>query len=121
MVITIAITFAILTVLYYPPKHPRGIPWDQALRHLDYVGIVSFTLAAALILSGIVYVQLLPASDPTVISLLVTGFGCLIFFSLWETFAPLKEPLTPTRLFTKNKGRGIAKAPLSLMCIYTTC
>lgn len=105
MVISIAMSFAVLAAFYYPPKHPRGIPWDQAVRNLDYVGIISFTLAAALALSGIVYVQLLPSNSPTVIGLLVAGFGCLVFFSLWETFAPLKEPLTPTRMFTKNKGR----------------
>ena len=105
MVITIAISFVILALFYYPPKHPRGIPWGQAVRHLDYVGIVSFTFSAAMILSGIVYVQLVPSNDPRVIGLLVAGFACLIFFGLWETFVSLKEPLTPTRLFTKNKGR----------------
>lgn len=60
-----------------------------------------------MILSGIVYVQLLPSNDPRVIGLLVAGFAGLIFFGLWETFATLKEPLTPTRLFTKNKGRAL--------------
>ena len=60
-----------------------------------------------MILSGIVYVQLLPSNDPRVIGLLVAGFAGLIFFGLWETFALLKEPLTPTRLFTKNKGRAM--------------
>lgn len=60
-----------------------------------------------MILSGIVYVQLLPSNSPTVIGLLVAGFATLVFFALWETFAPLKEPLTPTRLFTNNKGRTL--------------
>lgn len=107
MLIGIAITFGTLFMFYYPPKHPRGIPWAQAVRDLDYVGIISFTLAATMVLSGIVYVQLRPSSDPTVIGLLVAGFACLMFFSLWETFAPLKEPLTPTRMFTRNKGRTL--------------
>lgn len=61
-------------MFYYPPKHPRGVPWDQAVRRLDYVGMLSFSLAAAMILSGIVYVQLLPSSsDPVIIGLLVAG------------------------------------------------
>lgn len=94
-----------LALCYYPPKHPRGIPWDQAVRDLDWVGIVSFTIAAAMTLSGVVYSLLLPGSDPKVVGLLVAGFGCLVFFGLWETFAKLKEPLTPTRLFTANRGR----------------
>ena len=60
-----------------------------------------------MILSGIVYVQYLPQNDPKIIGLLVAGFACLVFFAVWETFAPLREPLAPTRLFTKNKGRAL--------------
>jgi hypothetical protein len=94
--------------VYFPPKHPRGIPWGQALRDLDYVGMVSFIAAVVMILSGIVYVQLLPSNSPTVIGLLVAGFVSLIFFALWETFnTKLKLPLAPTRLFTANKGRAL--------------
>ncbi|KAK3683274.1 hypothetical protein LTR37_020387 [Vermiconidia calcicola] len=107
VVITIAISFVILALFYHPPKHPRGIPWDRAVRQLDYVGIVTFTGAAAMILSGIVYAELLPSSSPIVIGLLVAGFASLIFFALWETFAPIKEPLAPTRLFTAHKGRAL--------------
>lgn len=36
---------------------------------------------------------------------LVVGFATLIAFALWETFADLKQPLTPTRIFTKDYGR----------------
>lgn len=60
-----------------------------------------------MILSGIVYVQYVPSNDPRVIGLLVAGFACLIFFGAWETFAKLKEPLAPTRMFTANKGRSL--------------
>lgn len=102
------LSLVILVLFYFPPKHPRGIPWGQALRNLDYVGMISFTAAAAMILCGIVYVQLLPSNSPTVIALLVVGFASLIFFGLWETFAKLKEPLAPTRLFTANKGRSLS-------------
>lgn len=108
IVISGAICSAVLIALYYPPKHPRGIAWNVALKHLDWVGIFSFTAAAALILSGIVYVQLIPPSSPIVIGLLVSGFACLVFFGAWETLAPLKAPLTPTRLFTANRGRTLS-------------
>lgn len=60
-----------------------------------------------MILTGIVYVQLVPPNDPKVIGLLIAGFVCLILFALWETFKPLREPLTPTHLFTKNRGRTL--------------
>jgi hypothetical protein len=67
----------------------------------------SFTIAAAMILCGIVYVQILPSNSPKVIALLVVGFASLLFFGAWETLAKLKEPLAPTRLFTANKGRKL--------------
>ena len=105
--ICIGITFFVLLFFYHPPKHPRGIPWGEAARHLDYVGIVTFSAAAAMILSGIVYVQLLPADSPTVIGLLVAGFASLVFFGVWETVMDLREPLAPTRLFTAHKGRAL--------------
>lgn len=38
----------------------------------------------------------------------MAGFASLIFFCVWETFAPLKQPLTPTRMFTRNKGRTLS-------------
>lgn len=61
-----------------------------------------------MIISGIVYVQLVPSNSPIVIGLLVAGFATLLIFGLWETFNKnLKEPLTPTRLFTANKGRTL--------------
>ena len=105
--ICIGITFVVLVLFYHPPKHPRGIPWGEAARHLDYVGIVTFTAAAAMILSGIVYVQLLPSNSPTVIGLLVAGFASLVFFGVWETVMDLREPIAPTRLFTAHKGRAL--------------
>ncbi len=101
------LSLVVLAVFYFPPKHPRGIPWHEALKHLDYVGIVTSTAAVAMVLSGIVYALLLPPSSPIVIGLLVAGFACLLFFGVWETLAPLKNPLAPTRLFTAHKGRAL--------------
>jgi len=112
------LSFIVLVLFYFPPKHPRGIAWGQALANLDYVGMVSFTAAAGLILSGIVYVQLLPSNSPQVIGFLVAGFASLVFFCLWETFAPLKAPLAPTRLFTANKGRKLT-APFIVAFVVT--
>lgn len=70
--------------------------------------MVNFTGNAAMVLTGIVYVQVLPLNSPTVIGLLVGGFACLVFFAVWETSnKKLKEPLAPTRLFTARKGRAL--------------
>lgn len=35
----------------------------------------------------------------------MVGFATLGGFAAWETFADLKQPLTPTRIFTRNHGR----------------
>ncbi|KAK4959113.1 hypothetical protein LTR10_003912 [Elasticomyces elasticus] len=107
MLIAQGLSLVVLGLFYFPPKHPRGVPWHEAIKQLDYVGMVTSTAAVALILSGIVYVQLLPANSPVVIGLLVSGFASLIFFGAWETFAKLRNPLAPTRLFTANKGRAL--------------
>lgn len=94
--------------MYFPPKHPRGIPWHQAVRELDYVGMASFVGATIMILCGIAFVQLVPSNSPKVIGLLVGGFVTLAFFALWETFnTKLKAPVTPPRLFAANKGRTL--------------
>lgn len=53
------------------------------------------------------YTTTLPSNDSRVIGTLSSGFGCLVAFALWETFAPLKQPLTPTRIFTRDNGREL--------------
>jgi hypothetical membrane protein len=84
-----------------------GLPTSQAFKELDYIGALLFIASAVLILVGIVYTTTTPASDPKVIGTLVSGFVALVAFALWETFAPLKQPLTPTHVFTRDKGREL--------------
>ncbi|KAL5377440.1 hypothetical protein DPSP01_009778 [Paraphaeosphaeria sporulosa] len=105
--IAVFFSFLGLYLYYFPPKHPRGLPTKQALKELDYVGAILFILAATLILVGIVYTTTLPSKNPKVIGTLVSGFACLVAFALWETFAPLKQPLTPPHVFTRDKGREL--------------
>lgn len=105
--IAVAFSFTGLFLFYFPPKHPRGLPFKQALRDLDYGGALLFIVATTLILTGIVYTTTLPSSDPKVIGTLVAGFVLMVVFALYETFAPLKQPLTPTHVFTRDKGREL--------------
>lgn len=105
--IAVILSFIGLYLFYFPPKHPRGLPTKTAFQQLDYVGSILFILATTLILVGIVYTTTLPSSHPRVIGTLCSGFGCLLAFALWETFAPLKQPLTPTRIFTRDHGREL--------------
>lgn len=105
--IAVFTSFVGLWLYYYPPKHPRGLPTAQAARELDWGGCALFIIAAALTLVGIVYTTTLPSTDPKVLGTLVSGLILLLIFALYETFVPLKQPLTPTRLFVKNHGRQL--------------
>jgi MFS family permease len=105
--IAVAFSFVGLYFYYYPPKHPRGLAFNEALKVLDYGGAILFIVSMTLILTGIVYTTTLPSSDPKVIGTLVTGFILLVIFALYETFMPLKQPLTPRHVFTKDKGREL--------------
>jgi predicted membrane channel-forming protein YqfA (hemolysin III family) len=82
------------------------LPFKSALKELDYIGGILFILAGTLILVGILYTQIISSSSPKVIGLLVGGFVALVGFIGYEQFMPnLKQPLTPTHIFTKDKGR----------------
>lgn len=39
--------------MYYPPKHPRGVPWKEALRNLDWIGMVLFVVGGTLYVTSI--------------------------------------------------------------------
>ncbi|KAF2476268.1 MFS general substrate transporter [Lindgomyces ingoldianus] len=99
------IVFFLLIWLYHPPKHPRGIPWDQALRELDYLGAVLFTAGAVCVFTGVIYTTIIPSSDPKVIALLCVGFAVIGVFASYERFAPLKQAMCPPDIFAKDKGR----------------
>lgn len=115
--IAVAISFGLLVWLYHPPKHPRGIPWHIAIKELDYVGAVLFTSGLTLVLTGIVYSTYLSSTNTKVVAPLAAGFALLIVFAFWETYAPLKQPLTPTHIFTARNGREFTAPFISGMCV----
>lgn len=103
-----AIAFIGLFVFYKPPKHPRGVPWRDALKGLDWIGGVLFTVGAVLVLVGIVYTSYLPASDPRVIASFTVGFVLMVVFALWERYSSVRYKLCPTEIFTSHNGREFA-------------
>lgn len=66
-----------------------------------------FPCGALPVLMGIVWTTVYPSSDAHVVAPLCIGFFFLILFALWETFAKLKHPLTPTYVFTSGWGRDL--------------
>lgn len=79
--------------------------------------MILITLGAVLALVGIVYTASLPASNPRVVGPLVAGFVTLLAFGLWETYGSAKRPLTPTRVFTRSKGRDFTAPAIALAII----
>jgi hypothetical protein len=64
-----------------------------------------FTAGGILVLTGVVYTNLVPSTSPRVIAPLCVGFAIIVAFALWEHFMPMEAPLCPPRIFAKNWGR----------------
>lgn len=43
-----------LFLLYHPPKHPKGVPWREAIKGLDYIGTTLVIPGVCLVLVGII-------------------------------------------------------------------
>lgn len=99
------ISLIALAWLYFPPKHPRGVPWKQAIKGLDYVGAALVIPGVCLALVGIINTTYMPASSTRVIAPLVVGLALLVFFGLWENLGNAVYPLCPPRIFKTHKGR----------------
>ncbi|KAL4880654.1 fungal trichothecene efflux pump [Aspergillus karnatakaensis] len=108
------LSFLGLLFLYHPPKHPLGISYTEAFKSLDYVGAILFIGGAVPFLMGIVWAGVYDSNDAHVVAPLVVGAVVLIAFALWETFAKLKYPLTPTYVFTSSWGRDFTAPVIAL-------
>ena len=73
--------------LYKPPKHPKGIPWHEAYKGLDYVGTLLVVPGIVLALVGIISTTYKSSSHVTVIAPMVVGFVLIAAFGVWETFS----------------------------------
>ncbi|KAF2673902.1 MFS general substrate transporter [Microthyrium microscopicum] len=109
-----AISFLGLLLFYFPPAHPLGLPYAQVFREMDYIGMFLFTAGALPILMGIVWASVFPSTDAHVIAPLVIGAVALVAFALYETYAKIKHPITPTSIFTSSMGRDFSAPCLAL-------
>ncbi|KAK7186722.1 hypothetical protein DPSP01_001075 [Paraphaeosphaeria sporulosa] len=113
--------FISLTALFFyykPPKHPKGIPWHEAVKGLDYVGSALIIPGVILALVGIISTTYKPSSDPTVIAPMVVGFVMIALFGWWETVSSVPHKLCPPHLFASHKGREFT-APFIVAFIVT--
>ncbi|KAL2014360.1 hypothetical protein VTN00DRAFT_1885 [Thermoascus crustaceus] len=108
------ISFLGLLFFYFPPAHPNGISFMEAITSLDYLGAVLFVGGAVPVLMGIVWAGVYASNDAHVVATLVVGFFVLILFALWETFSGRKFPLTPSYVFTSSWGRDFTAPAIVL-------
>jgi hypothetical protein len=80
-------------------------------------GMFLFVAGALPTLIGIVYTTEFPSSNAHVVAPLVIGIFFLIVFALWETFAKIKHPLTPTYVFTSSYGRDLTAPCIALAVV----
>ena len=91
-------------VLFYHPstfeeKHHNESKL-QYIKNFDYIGSRLFIAGTILFLIGLSWGGAsYPWKSSHVIGAIVSGGVSLILFLLWESFAKLKEPLLPVRLF----------------------
>jgi hypothetical protein len=111
-------SFTSLFLFYKPPKHPKGVPWDEAVRGLDYVGTALIVPGICLTLVGIVNTTYKPSSDVTVIAPMVVGLVLIAAFGVWETLSSTRFKLCPPHLFRSHKGREFT-APFIVAFIVT--
>lgn len=57
-----------LACFYFPPKHPRGVPWKEAIGGLDYFGTLLVCPGVCLTLVGIINTTVSPFQDESAFS-----------------------------------------------------
>jgi MFS family permease len=88
---------------YFPPNFHMinsELTKLQEVKALDYGGLLLYFGGLILVLLGFTWAQGTYAwSSAHVVASLVVGVVTLIAFALYETYAPLQQPLLPVRLF----------------------
>jgi len=93
-------------LFYHPPTF--NMKWEnksrmEIVKHFDYIGTLLYVAGLTIFLLGLSWGgAVYPWASVKVIVCIVVGFVCLVGFALWETFAPLREPLFPVILL-KNR------------------
>lgn len=97
--------------------HRYGIPFKQVIRQINYVGAILFVFGAVPILMEIVWTTVYDSNDAHVEAPLVIDSFFSVCFALWETFAKIKHPLTPTHIFTSAWGRDFTAPAIALAVV----
>ncbi|KAL5363379.1 fungal trichothecene efflux pump [Aspergillus floccosus] len=100
LIIFNVISLGLYVTFYFPPtfaeKHTDRTK-TEAVRMFDYIGTFLFIAGLVLFQLGLLWGGQWK-SVPVIVTI-VLGAIVLVAFSLWEAYAPLKEPVVPIRLF----------------------
>jgi hypothetical protein len=107
-----------IALFYFPPKHPKGVPWHEGIRGLDYVGAFLIVSGVCISLVGIINTTFMKSSSIKVIVPLAVGLGLVALFGIWETVSNVKYKLCPPEIFRANYGRTFS-VPFCLAFIVT--
>ncbi|KAF2708021.1 hypothetical protein K504DRAFT_503209 [Pleomassaria siparia CBS 279.74] len=101
------LSLAAIFTFYKPPKHPKGIPWHEAYKGLDYVGIAIIVPGICLTLvSIIINTTYKPCSDPIVIVPMVVGFPTMVNVFYLTPITPI-TPRSTELLLTLPPNVGL--------------
>jgi MFS family permease len=94
--------FILFAMCYFPPDfrmiNSKLTKW-QEVKQFDYLGFVLYFAGLLLLILGFSWPPgVFPWKSAQVISTLIIGTGCLVVFTLYEVYMPLKQPLFPFRL-----------------------
>lgn len=112
------VSLAGIAAFYFPPKHPKGVPWHEGIRGLDYVGAFLIVSGTCITLVGIINTTYMKSNSVRVIAPLAVGLGLVAIFGVWETFSNVKYKLCPPEIFRANYGREFS-VPFILAFIVT--
>ncbi|KZF22336.1 siderophore iron transporter [Xylona heveae TC161] len=99
---------AILYAIFYHPPNYQQINGSTSrlaeLKKFDWIGLVLYTGGLVCLFLGLSWgPSTYPWTSAHTLSTLIIGCVVLLFFGLWNTFAPIQEPLMPRSLF-KNRN-----------------
>lgn len=97
-----------ISFFYFPPKHPKGVPWHEGIKGLDYIGAFLIVAGTCISLVGIINTTFMKSNSVRVIAPLVVGLSLVALFAVWETFSKTKYKLCPPEIFRKNYGRAFS-------------
>jgi hypothetical protein len=112
------VSLAGIAAFYFPPKHPKGVPWHEGIRGLDYVGVLLIVSGTCITLVGIINTTFMKSSSVKVVAPLAVGLGLVVIFGIWETFSNVKYKLCPPEIFRAHMGREFS-VPFILAFIVT--